>query len=872
MKIRTTCFAAILFVTSTLGVASATSKTVAGVVGPRPTAQAASVSSTPTITRTAAAGRPTAAPTSFRAAVQPLARVAREQLPPVDAKALAAEDAFGKDFGLPERFAVPIATSLTPDNSGTWETLPDGSWLWRLRLGSPGALSLNLAFDRFSLPASAKLWFYNPSRAQVQGPYTRADRSRHGRLYTPVVLGDEAVVELHVAAADVRRVRLTIGQVNYGYRGFDSLAKSGSCNIDVVCSQGNAWRDQIRAVARYSIDGQFLCSGTLVNNTAGDLRPLFLSAFHCDVTSANDDTVVVYWNYQSPNCGQQGGGSLAQNQAGSTLRASFRSSDLLLFELSRKPDTGFNVYYAGWDATGARPASTVAIHHPNGDEKAITFDHDPPGDMANPIINGATALTHWKVFDYEQGTTEQGSSGSCIFDEASKKCIGTLSGGTASCTVTDGFDGWGKVSVHWDGGGSSSSRLRDWLDPVNGGNTRTLAGKNPSTGQPGVCVASATTMCLLGGRYEAKVNWTNQFDGSSGTGKSVPFTDFAGFFYFTDSANLELMLKILDFGGGTIKVFYGQLTNLQFQITLRETATGRAKVYANGPGDCGAIDQSFQGALGDVVVVDKSLDPVVPKAVCTANSSTLCLLNKRFSVQVDWRNQFNGQSGKGTPTTLSSLSGFFYYTDSRNVELLVKALDFGDRILFIYGALSDLEYSIRVTDNTTGKVKTYFNPGGQYCGGLDNDFNGSGGGGGGGGTINEVEPNNTSSQAQVLSGTLPLTVRGAAQTSDTSGNLSIRFSNPGTPNDHVEDLYRVTTNFTGLSFRLSGLSADLDLYVLDASLSTILAPSGSQGNNSGTVDEFWSLPNLGPGTYYIAVSIYEADPIAPSSSYTLTLQ
>ena len=41
------------------------------------------------------------------------------------------------------------------------------------------------------------------------------------------------------------------------------------------------------------------------------------------------------------------------------------------------------------------------------------------------------------------------------------------------------------------------------------------------------------------------------------------------------------------------------------------------------------------------------------------------------------------------------------------------------RDLFIFGALSDLGYTIRVTDTASGALKTYVNPPGTYCGGLD---------------------------------------------------------------------------------------------------------------------------------------------------------
>jgi hypothetical protein len=65
---------------------------------------------------------------------QPLSAVQQITMPAVDVEALLAEDLERLAAGLPQRFAQPIPVQLTPANSGTWESLPDGSWLWRLRI------------------------------------------------------------------------------------------------------------------------------------------------------------------------------------------------------------------------------------------------------------------------------------------------------------------------------------------------------------------------------------------------------------------------------------------------------------------------------------------------------------------------------------------------------------------------------------------------------------------------------------------------------------------------------------------------------------------------------------------------------------------
>src|SRR6187549_3282822 len=80
---------------------------------------------------------------------------------PLDLAAITAEDAESDREGLPPRFAVPEAVSITPADHGIWERLPDGTMVWRLRvIGREGTTSLNLGFSRFRLPPHGRLLLY----------------------------------------------------------------------------------------------------------------------------------------------------------------------------------------------------------------------------------------------------------------------------------------------------------------------------------------------------------------------------------------------------------------------------------------------------------------------------------------------------------------------------------------------------------------------------------------------------------------------------------------------------------------------------------------------------------------------------------------
>jgi hypothetical protein len=403
-------------------------------------------------------------PPGLTMAKSSLDRVEQIVLPEIDIRPLLAEDqARDARRDQPVRFAKPIEVFYTSDTAGSWEQLDNGSLVWRLRISSPGAISLNVGITRFDLPAGGRLWVYDSDGELVQGPYTAADRSSDGSLWPAMVLGDQLIIEVHLASAARADTIIEIGRVNHGYRFFGEQAtgKQGACNIDVACSEGDGWRRQIRSVGWYTLEGYETCSGVMVNNTAGDLTPYFLTAWHCGITRQNDSSMVVYWSYQSPRCGQLSGGSLAQNQSGATLRAELDEweSDFALVELDRRPDASFNVYYAGWDATGTRPGGAVGIHHPDTREKAISIDDDRLSELWG---------THWEV-GWDQGVTEPGSSGSPIFDIDNGLVIGTLTGGDSSCANPRATDYYGKLSLSFTGGGSSSSRLKDWLDPGNTG-------------------------------------------------------------------------------------------------------------------------------------------------------------------------------------------------------------------------------------------------------------------------------------------------------------------------------------------------------------------------------------------------------------------
>ncbi|MEO5623003.1 MAG: hypothetical protein ABIO74_04630 [Dokdonella sp.] len=382
--------------------------------------------------------------------------------------------------------------SITPESSGAWQTLPDGSRLWRMRVRASGATDLRLGFSSFRLPPGATLYVIGADH-YYQGPYSASD-AVDAYFTTPVTPGDTATIELRVpAAALLSAGSVEISSVGAGFRDVFGRASpylgepggSGACNVDVVCPLGQAYPDEVRAVGYYEFQADddqdyYACSGTLVADVPRDRRNWFLTAAHCISSATEAASMVVYWNYQSTTCGvlqAPDAGFFNDDQHGAILRARRSDVDFSLVELAQYPEAAWNVYYAGWDASGAPPVGTIGIHHPYADVKKITAGPSP-ATTGNCIADVATIATHWQTGPYTQGTTEIGSSGSGLFSASdaihARLLIGTLSGGDAACSALapsqpdSGNDCYGKFAVAWNGP-DAASRLRDWLDPADTG-------------------------------------------------------------------------------------------------------------------------------------------------------------------------------------------------------------------------------------------------------------------------------------------------------------------------------------------------------------------------------------------------------------------
>lgn len=103
--------------------------------------------------------------------------------------------------------------------------------------------------------------------------------------------------------------------------------------------------------------------------------------------------------------------------------------------------------------------------------------------------------------------------------------------------------------------------------------------------------------------------------------------------------------------------------------------------------------------------------------VCVEDEHTLCLNNDRFRVRTTWTD-FAGGSGQAFALPYTADSGFFYFFDAANLEILVKVLNACNpfqRYWVYFAVASNVEYRVEVVDTQAGQVKSYFNPAGTYA-------------------------------------------------------------------------------------------------------------------------------------------------------------
>lgn len=290
--------------------------------------------------------------------------------------------------------------------------------------------------------------------------------------------------------------------------------------------------------------------------------------------------------------------------------------------------------------------------------------------------------------------------------------------------------------------------------------------------EPSVCAPNSTTVCLLNDRFKVVIDYVNPFStppNQPGTfiaarllvGVQNPDTALFGF----DSAQaVEVVVRIQDtrpFGADRFDIYYGGMTDVGYTVTVTDTETGVVRRYTNTAGNVGggvdrasfpasafpSVNATLTSGGTDSFTANGTVPQYEPIATassmsvasnltasatstCAANATTACLLSDRFKVVIDFVNPFSTPPNQpGTFLAARLLEGvqnpdtaLFGFGSPQAVEVVVRIQDarpFAPRFDVYFGGMTDVGYTVTVTDTVTGTVRSYQNVAGNVGGGVD---------------------------------------------------------------------------------------------------------------------------------------------------------
>lgn len=391
-------------------------------------------------------------------------------MPSFDLAQLEKEDAVRDSTVGMIRFGKHFDVSYTLAD-GVWENV-DGGRMWTMTFKSEGALSLNFIFNDFHLPDGAELYIINKDESVLFGPVTKESTTENGVFLTDIIKGDQASIYLFEPFGCEGLSSLTIKRVVHGYRNFE--ATKGT-NRDYVYTQDVACYPDYEmasdAVAMI-LQGCGYCIGTgfLIMSVDYSFKPYFLTSYYAVSTDGNSsisegeiydaENSMFKFRYKKTTCeGTNIAATFTYNQA--KLRASWDRTLFALFELKGAIKQNLALSWLGWDISHGSSEVPACIHHPLNNVMKISFAHSPL------YYNSSYSWGSWFM---DNGSIYSYSIGAPLLNET-KRVIGHISNTFIPLNnyCESNYAYIGQFQDSWNGGGTNTTRLSNWLDPDNTG-------------------------------------------------------------------------------------------------------------------------------------------------------------------------------------------------------------------------------------------------------------------------------------------------------------------------------------------------------------------------------------------------------------------
>ncbi|MDF1484515.1 endoproteinase ArgC [Ramlibacter sp. H39-3-26] len=388
--------------------------------------------------------------------------------------------------------ARSVAQTGDSDATGAllrWQFKAGGGMAAAISFRSTGAQGIRLGILVDQVPDEAVLRFYAQGggsvfevpgaeiTAAIRRNVAAGDAGSDARTYwAPDVGADEVTLEVELPrGTDPSTLRIAVPRLSHyvvtpqdsGLRDSTKIGQAEACTVDVSCDA--TYDNESNSVARMAFvenGSAYLCTGTLVNDQAASETPYFLSASHCVATQTVASSLTTYWFYRATSCNS----GIASQQmrvvvGGATLLYANGLTDTSFMRLNTAPPAG--VVYAGWQsATPVAGTSVADISHPSGDVQKLSVGSISGFGTCSNIsgdkftCSSATASTgNFVTVNWTSGVTESGSSGSALFASIGghRYLVGQLTGGTASCTIKNGVDYFGRFDLAY------TAALSQWL-------------------------------------------------------------------------------------------------------------------------------------------------------------------------------------------------------------------------------------------------------------------------------------------------------------------------------------------------------------------------------------------------------------------------
>lgn len=358
------------------------------------------------------------APASAKNAPTDRARVPQIRLSNLESVALLDTQNATSESRIAETGITRSAKITEPD--GVWFDTGGGYHLWMVDVVSSGALAMRVHLEAKSLPPGNTIIIHpaptNENSVHVERYDATSFDRRGGQLWSGRFEGDGVRIEYSNRGQPPLVLPFRIDAIHHIFRNW--MKEEAGCNIDLSCR--SEWSDVGHGVASIEfIDSRGVggsCTGQLLRTASGDYTPYFLTASHCISTPQEAQTVQFHWLYEASNC--SGAPPLSfPISSEATLVASHKPTDTSLLMVEGAIPEWRQLEWLRWRPENVSLGTpVVGIHHPVGDIKRISFG-----------TKSSFLSTNYFGVNFDEGTTNPGSSGSGLFRQDSQELVAILS-------------------------------------------------------------------------------------------------------------------------------------------------------------------------------------------------------------------------------------------------------------------------------------------------------------------------------------------------------------------------------------------------------------------------------------------------------------